>query len=293
MQRQHFTRAILIGLMSLWFTGCTDIVEPPKKSDPHDLPSITSTVTDERHQGKFIWHDLLTDDVRSAREFYADVFGWTFKKKHAYTQVFNQDHLIGGMMHVTPTDGQKAKAVWLPSMSVSDVDTSARYVKFKKGEVLKGPIDMKERGRGVLVSDPQGAQMVLLDAKNGDPKDVTPQVGDWLWNELWTNKPKESYTFYRNIGGYDGYEMRGEYRVLKHKGKWRAGIRDIDEDDFRARWVPAIRVADLKETISKVKAAGGELLVEPHEELANGNVALIKDSIGAVVIIQYWEEGGE
>jgi predicted enzyme related to lactoylglutathione lyase len=292
MKRKHFTKALLIGLASLWFTGCADIVEPAKKSEPQVLPSITSTVTAERHHGKFVWHDLLTDDIRSAREFYADVFGWTFKTKQSYTQVFNQDQLIGGMMHVTPADEKDTKAVWLPTMSVSDVDTSARYVKFKKGEVLKGPIDMKERGRGVLVSDPQGAQIVLLRTKNGDPKDKTPQIGDWLWNELWTNKPKESYTFYRNIGGYDGYEMRDKYRIVKHKGKWRAGIRDIDKDDFKARWVPTIRVADLKETMSKVKASGGEVLVAPDEELVNGNVALIADNNGAAVIIQYWEEGG-
>lgn len=284
--------AVLV-LASLWFTGCADIVEPPKKSDPQVLPSITSTVTGERHQGKFVWHDLLTDDVKAAQKFYGNVFGWTFKTNRAYTQVFNKDNLIGGMMHVTSTDEQKDKAVWLPSMSVKDVDALVRYVEFRKGKVLKGPIDMKERGRGVLVSDPQGAQIILLHAKNGDPKDAMPQVGDWLWNELWTNKPKESYSFYRNTGGYDGYEMRDEYRILKHKGKWRAGIRDISKEEIEARWVPAIRVSNLEETISKVKASGGEVLVSPNEELADGNVALIKDSIGAVVIIQYWEEGGE
>jgi hypothetical protein len=45
--------------------------------------------------------------------------------------------------------------------------------------------------------------------------------------------------------------------------------------------------------MSKVEASGGEVLVLPHEELANGNVALIADNTGALVIIQYWEEGGE
>ena len=293
MQRKHVIKAILMALISIWFAGYANIVEPPKKSDPQVLPSITSSATAQWHQGKFVWHDLLTDDLQAAREFYGDVFGWTFKTKQAYTQIYNQDRLIGGMMHITQADDTKAKAVWLPSISVSDVDMSLRYVKFKKGEVLKGPIDMKERGRGSLVSDPQGAQIVLLHAKNGDPKDVMPQVGDWLWNELWTNKPKDSYTFYRQLGGYDSYEMRDEYRILKSKGDWRAGIRNIDKDDFKARWVPTIRVSDLNETILKVKDSKGEVLVLPHEELVNGNVALITDNRGALVIIQYWEEGGE
>ena len=284
-----------IGMLtaSLWFTGCANITETPQKKEPQSLPSITSTVTGEWHQGKFVWHDLLTDDVKAAQKFYGDVFGWTFKTKRAYTQIFNQKNLIGGMMEIKPGEEKKAQAVWLPTVSVTDVDKSIRYVKFKKGEVLKGPVDMQARGRGALVSDPQGAQIVLLHAKDGDPKDMTPQAGDWLWNELWSNTPKESYTFYRHIGGYDNSEMKDEYRILKQKEKWRAGIRDISKEELKARWVPAIRVSDLKETMSKVKSSGGEVLVTPHKELAGGDVALIADNTGALVIIQYWEEGGE
>jgi predicted enzyme related to lactoylglutathione lyase len=292
MQGNYFIRALLVGVTSLCFTGCTDIVEPPQKSEPSALPSITKSTTGQLYQGKFVWHDLLTDDMESARKFYGDVFGWRFETKRDYTQIYNQKELIGGIMQVTPSDEQQAKAVWLPSISVANVDKSVEQLLSQQGKVLKGPIYMKERGKGVLISDPHGAHVVLLRAKGGDPKDKTPQIGDWLWNELWTNKPKESYAFYRHLAGYDGYEMRDGYQILKRKNKWRAGIREIDKDEFKARWVPAIRVSDLQETILKVNAAGGEVIISPDKELENGNVALIKDTTGAVVIIQYWEEGG-
>jgi predicted enzyme related to lactoylglutathione lyase len=267
--------------------------EPSQKNEPLLLPSVTSTVTGERHTGKFVWHDLLTDDVASSRTFYAGVFGWTFETKGSYTQILNRGNLIGGMMHIRPAVDSKAEAVWLPSLSVANVDQSIRYLKSKKGKVIKGPLEMKERGRGVLMSDPQGAQLVLLHTKDGDPKDVTPQTGDWLWNELWTNTPQESYSFYRKLGGYDSSEKRDSYRILKKKGKWRAGIRDVSKEDLKARWVPAIRVSDLGETMTKAKALGGEVLVLPHKELVNGNVALIADNTGALVIIQRWEKGGK
>ena len=293
MQRKHFTQALLIGITSLWLTGCTNIAEPQQKSEPLLLPSITSTTTGEWHQGKFVWHDLLTDDVNAARNFYGDVFGWTFETKGSYLQILNQGNLIGGMMQIRPTVDSKAEAVWLPSMSVANVDQSIRYVKSKKGKVLKGPLEMNERGKGVLVSDSQGAQLVLLHTKNGDPKDMTPQAGDWLWNELWTNTPQESYSFYRKLGGYDSSEIRNGYGLLIHKGKWRAGIRDVSKEDLKARWVPAIRVLDLEETMRKVKALGGEVLISPHKELVDGNVALIADNTGALVIIQHWEKGGK
>jgi predicted enzyme related to lactoylglutathione lyase len=291
MQSNYFTKGIIIGLVSLWFTGCTNMIEPSQKSKLPELPSITTSKTDEWHQGKFVWHDLITDNVNAAQKFYGDVFGWTFETKGAYTLVLNKKELIGGMMYVAPAEENKAKAVWLPSMSVEDVDKAITYLKAKKGEVLKGPLNMKERGRGVLVSDPSGAHLVLLHTKDGDPKDTTPQVGDWLWNELWSDTPKESYAFYRHLGRYDGYEMRDAYRILKSKGKWRAGIREVSKEEFNSRWVPTIRVSDLQETISKVQSAGGEVLITPNEELVNGNVSLIADNRGALVIIQYWEEG--
>ena len=40
MQRKHVIKAILMALISIWFAGCANIVEPPKKSDPQVLPSI-------------------------------------------------------------------------------------------------------------------------------------------------------------------------------------------------------------------------------------------------------------
>ena len=62
MQKKYFTRGLLIGMSLLWFSGCANIVEAPKKSDPQVLPSITSTVTGERHQGKFVWHKHKNED---------------------------------------------------------------------------------------------------------------------------------------------------------------------------------------------------------------------------------------
>lgn len=291
MQIKNVNLAVLV--VSVLLSGCTGVSVPAPQTEPLSLPSVTSTVTGERHTGKFVWHDLLTDDVALSRTFYAGVFGWTFETKGSYTQILNQGNLIGGMMHVRPAVESKAEALWLPSLSVANVDQSIRYIKSKKGKVIKGPLEMKERGRGVLVSDPQGAQLVLLHTKNGDPKDVTPQTGDWLWNELWTNTPQESYSFYRKLGGYDSSEVRNDYRLLINKEKWRAGIRDVSKEDLKARWVPAIRVSDLKETMIKVKALGGEVLVSPHKELVNGNVALIADNTGALVIIQRWKKGGK
>ena len=290
----HFkwTNSVWILLASLFLLGCTGVNTPAPKQEKLALPAITKGATHKYYSGKFVWHDLLTDDVSSAKAFYSALFGWTFEEENEYITIYNRGKLIGGMMQVAPKPDSKAEAIWLPSMSVSNVDSMVAYVEKKKGKVLKGPLDMKERGRGVLVSDPHGAHIVLLNAKGGDPVDTTPQMGDWLWNELWTNQPKKSYDFYRKLGKYDATEKRDNYRILKRKGKWRAGMRDVSKHDVNVHWVPVIRVKDPKTIVSKVVKLGGKVLVEPHKSFINGDVAIIADNTGAHLIVQRWTEGG-
>ena len=280
-------------LASLLLVGCTGVTTPTPTSTHEKLvlPAITQSATHKHYSGKFVWHDLLTDDVSEAKAFYSALFGWSFKDEGSYTTIYNHGKLMGGMMEVSPKEGSTAEALWLPSVSVSNVDRAIDYVTRKKGKVLKGPLDMKSRGKGVLVSDPHGAHLVLLHAKGGDPVDTTPQMGDWLWNELWTHKPKESYDFYRKLGQYDASTQKDNYRILKQKGKWRAGLRHLSKDDVKVRWVPVVRVVDPKMITDKVEKLGGKVILEAHKSLYNANVALIADNTGALLIVQRWAEG--
>ena len=291
MKRKAIKYLGVLGMV-LVLLGCTEPSAPVPEQEKMVLPAITKENTHKHYRGKFVWHDLLTADTASAQVFYAKLFGWTFEKRGDYLLVMNKGRLIGGMMEVTPESGKKAEAVWLPSLSVADVDRAVAYIKRKKGKVLNGPLDMKERGRGALISDPHGAQIALLHSKSGDPLDRTPQMGDWLWNELWSNHLSQSYSFYCNLGGYDKVKPKGDYVILKRKGKWRAGIRNVEDDDLKVHWVPVIRVADPKMVTAKVLKLSGRVLMEPQASFMNGDVAVIVDPSGALVIVQRWEEGG-
>lgn len=276
-------------LISFLFLGCTGQQAEPKNKELV-LPAITSNATGKQHTGKIVWHDLLTDNISSSKTFYAGLFGWSFEKDGPYTLIINKGKRIGGMMHISHKDKSQTEAVWLASLSVPDVDKALSYVKSKKGRVLKGPLDMKKRGRGALISDPYGAHIVLLQAKNGDPVDAEARIGDWLWNELWTSTEKSSYNFYRKLAAYDSLKVSDDYRILKSKGKWRAGIRTLENKDAKSRWVPVVRVADIADIIKKVTKLGGKVLVDPDDTLMDGNVAVIADPNGALFIVQRWEE---
>ena len=279
---------ILFILMFMVFTGCSRISLTPVASPP----------TGVHHQGKFVWHDLLTTDVAAAKDFYGNLLGWSFREQGRYTVVLNGDKAIGGMVHIKPKDGKKHASRWLASLSVPDIEKAANYVKESGGTIHEGPVEMKNRGRGLLISDPQKAQILLLNSIGGDPADIEPAMGSWLWVELWSDAPEKSIAFYKELGDYDAVKGDNEYWFLWHD-KWRAGVRKISKvplDDAEVRWIPTVRVTDTKSTSSKARKLGGQVLVEPREISIGGSVALIEDPNGALLIIQSWSpqsEGGK
>ena len=65
--------AILSALFAIgMLAGCAGLRSAGK------LPPITQEVSEERHIGKFVWFDLLTEQADAARRFYGALFGWTF-----------------------------------------------------------------------------------------------------------------------------------------------------------------------------------------------------------------------
>jgi predicted enzyme related to lactoylglutathione lyase len=249
---------------------------------------VTENPSGETFPGKFIWHDLVTPDAQLAGKFYEQLFGWQIEYQEQYAVVRNGGKLIAGILQVEPADGQQREGVWIPSVSVDDVDAAAELVEANGGKILKGPVDMDQRGRAVLISDPQRADLVLLSAKGGDPADTEAALGDWLWNEIWTDDPENTEAFYATVLGYDGIASGDKYQVLMRKGKWRAGIRHVRDDiDYRL-WVPVVRVADPGAIAQRVPELGGVVWVSPDDAPVKGNTALIGDTTGALLLIQRW-----
>jgi len=249
---------------------------------------ITETPSGQTYPGKFIWHDLLTPDPRSAGKFYEELFGWQVEYREHYAVVRNGDKLIAGILQANPPDGRTMDGVWIPTVSVADVDAAAGLVTANGGKILKGPIDMDQRGRAALISDPQRADLVLLSAKGGDPADAEAAIGDWLWDEIWTNNPENTDAFYRSVLGYDELSLGDDYHVFMHQGKWRAGIRVVHDHREHMLWVPVVRVADPVATAQRVGELGGVVWVAPDEAPSHGDTALIGDTTGALLLIQRW-----
>jgi uncharacterized protein len=281
----RLVRCMTSGLVLAAFllTGCAT----GKQSAELVLTPITESPTGIHHQGKFVWNDLLTNDAANAREFYGQLFGWTFTQQGRYTVIQNDGRNIGGIVQLKEDSDQPSAARWLSTLSVADVDQAAALVTSEGGAVHVEPMELTNRGRGTLVSDPQGAQLLLLHARDGDPEDVEPAIGTWLWHELWSNNAEASITFYRKLVGYEHEGDPADYLILLSEDQWRAGIRFIDDSELEMRWVPVVRVTDTEAVAQKAEQLGGEIRVAPRPT-PSGSVALLVDPSGARVIIQSW-----
>ncbi len=275
------TAAVFLG-------GCANVGKLSEGGVEMTQVPITENPSGKTFPGKFVWHDLLTPDPAAAGRFYEKLFGWQIDYQGQYSVVRNGGKLIAGILKVEPPEGAIAEAVWMPSVSVVDVDAAASRVVANGGMVLKGPLDMDKRGHAVLISDPQRADMVLLEAKGGDPADTEAAIGDWLWDEIWTDDPDGTEAFYEAVLGYDEIALGEGYDVFLHQGEWRAGIRYVKDKREHMLWVPVVRVADPAVTVQAVPELGGVVWVAPDEPPSNGDTALIGDSTGALLLIQRW-----
>ena len=277
-----------VFLSTLLLHGCANFAEHSGNSARHSLTPVSETPSGETYPGKFIWHDLVTPDARLAGKFYEQLFGWQIEYHEQYAVVRNGGRLIAGILQVEPTEGQAREALWMPSVSVTDVDAAVELVRANGGTILNGPVDMDLRGRAVLISDPQRADLVLLSARGGDPVDAEAAIGDWLWDEIWTDDPEVIEAFYATVLGYDQMVSGDGYDVFMFQGKWRAGMRHLQNKNEHMLWVPVVRVADPQAIVERVEEIGGVVWVTPDQAPDKGNTALIADTTGALLLIQRW-----
>ena len=249
------------------------------------LPAITPTPTGQHQVGKFVWFDLLTEDVQGAQNFYSELFGWRVEGQSSdYIVIYAGDKPIGGIAPHESKDSEVLESLWLASLSVENVDRAVSATKSRYGKVLDGPFDVKGRGRMAVIQDPEGAELILLRAAGGDPVDEAVKSGEWLWVDLFTRDAKTANEFYGSLAGYTAQTVKTEednsYNLLKKDDRAFAGVVEIPWEDVEPNWLPYVKVDDLEGTISLAENLGGVLILRLE------NVAVIADPTGGVFGIQ-------
>ena len=242
--------------------------------------------------GKFIWFDLVTDNLPAARVFYREVFGWEFREvvgaPNGYTVIENGKDKVGGMVEMARPANARVGARWVPLISVASPEAVAQTVRARGGSVLVAPKTISGRGTHAVFRDPQGAVFGVLASSSGDPADDPIVDGDVYWLDLFTPDPAAAATFYADVAGY----QVGQGRARMGMTRWylvngsvaRAGILQQPKASQQApAWLPYILVEDVAGTVERAVRAGGKVVVAPNPNRLNGNLAVIADPNGGVV----------
>jgi len=264
------------------------------------VPPINTVPTSESHPGKFVWHDLMSDDIPAVKKFYSELFGWTYinlSDENDYTVILHDGKPIAGIFGLKNVKESHRYSQWISYISVIDINQAVSYTKENGGSIYREPFELTNRGKVSFIFDPQQAVLAFVKSSSGDPTDGDPVYNEWLWTELWTKDIDNSTKFYSELFGYNekkfSTKAENNYYVFEREGKPRAGLVKIPFENVKPHWMPYIAVKNPSEIVKKVEQLGGTVYLGT-EGISGNNAAIIADPSGAVFTVQKWPlEKGE
>ena len=155
-------------------------------------------------KGKFAWYELMTSDTEAAGKFYSDVVGWTTHDVSStdgnqYTTFNLGDVGMAGMLRMT------GHTAWIGYIAVDDVDAHIEKIVEAGGKLWKPATDVPGMLRFAVMSDPQGAAIVVFTPHPAMPspeRPAPPATGTIGWHELCTTDMEAGFEFYNKLFGW-------------------------------------------------------------------------------------------
>lgn len=118
--------------------------------------------------GAIVWRDLTVPNAEQVRDFYAQVVGWQAEpiEMGDYAD-FNMlipgtDQSAAGICHTRGFNADQP-AQWIMYIKVADLEQSLVDCQALGGRILVGPKFLSETQRFVVIQDPAGAMVALMD----------------------------------------------------------------------------------------------------------------------------------
>jgi len=256
-----------------------------------DFAAAPDTAAAAPPVGRFVWHDLMTPDVAKAKQYYADLLGWTYK-----------DADMGGgdvysMIHAGGTEWGGFDAAhgvpphWISYVTVPDVDAATAAAERLGGKVTVPGRDIPSVGRFAVIESPTGAY--LSPYKPETSQGETPPAratGAFVWHELLAKDPQSEGKFFCEIFGWRIEEAPTSYRETYYLFKrldtgTDAGgmLQKPPGDAGPSMWLPYVQVASADATAARTAELGGKVWVKPADIPEVGRFTVTSDPAGAYI----------
>jgi predicted enzyme related to lactoylglutathione lyase len=263
-----------------------------------DLPPLNVPASTEHHTGKRIYAELVTPDIAAAKQFYGQLFGWTFEdfiqRDAIFTQASQNGQVIGGIYQKPLPPGRRPN--WISFIATQNVAATTAQATQNGAKILLAPRAFANLGQEAILADPQGAVFAILQSNSGDPPDVLVQQGDWIWSSLIATDPTADAAFYKTLFGYEIYNLTdpqdAQHLILASDKFARASVNPIPSAwvGAKPRWLNYIRVDNAAATDTKIIALGGRVIQPPHIDRHGGKIAIVADPAGALFGVMEWPE---
>lgn len=251
------------------------------------------------------WIDTEQADVEAAAEFYSGLFGWTFEDvmppgapgRYLIAKLDGQDVAgLAGSAGGTPR--------WSTYIAVDDADAAVQRLTAAGATVLSAPADAGEGGRSAALTDPQGVEFRLWQAKRRLGAQAVNAPGSWNFSDLHTDDPTAAFAFYSGAFGWKVDDVG--FGLMVRRPGYGDHLAATSDPDIRERqaeisappgfedaiawvapmapgepphWHVTFAVADRDQTVTDAKRLGAEVLRQRETEWTRD--ALIRDPQGA------------
>lgn len=253
--------------------------------------------------GSPCWVDLMSPDVDASKAFYTSVFGWDAEDQHddegnrVYVMFSLDGKSVAGLGGQPPGMGEMP-AIWNTYVATDDCAATAAKVQAAGGTVMMPPMAVFDSGEMAIFTDPTGAAFSVWKAGVHIGAEVCNEPNTWSWSELMSRDIDTARAFYAQVFGwtYADQDMGTMiYHVIEggENQGWGGLMAMPPEvpDMVPNHWSVYFTVADVDATVGAVKAAGGQVVVEPMAIPGVGTTATVHDPAGGNFALMQPEAG--
>ncbi|MEI5097411.1 VOC family protein [Streptomyces sp. PmtG] len=240
-------------------------------------------------EGAPCWADAMFPDVGAAKDFYGELFGWTFAEGAVefggYTQAFKDGKAVAAVVPQMPGMAGQPPA-WNLYFATPDIAATAAKVRDNGGTTVMEPMAVGDFGSMLTAQDPSGVYFSAWQPNTHHGFELMGASGAFCWAEVTTRDADKADAFFPSVFPYEVKRMEDEqidFHVWQLGGQPVAGRLKMTADS-PAEVPPYVNVYfgvdDCDAAVETVRRSGGALHFGPMSS-PFGRFATVGDPQGA------------